>query len=81
MPIFPVNEVRYVTESSTYNEEMCDDERHVLNLLNNGILEYEILRAEQMNDEDLQKNIEFKKAGDIRNWSDISNLSSIFKYY
>lgn len=60
---------------------MCDDERHVLNLLTNGILEYEIIRAEQMNDEDLKKNIEFKKAGDIRNWSDISNLSSIFKYY
>ena len=50
---------------------MCDDERHVLNLLNNGILEYEIIRAEQMNDEDLKKNIEYKKAGDMRNWSDI----------
>jgi len=60
---------------------MCDDERHVLNLLNNGILDSETLRAEQMNDEDLKKIIEFMEAGDSPDWSDISNMSTIFKFY
>ena len=81
MPICSVDEAENVTELSTDNEEMCNDDRHVYNLLNNGILDVDILRTEQMKDEDLKRIIEFKEAGDRPEWSEISNLSTTFKYY
>ena len=75
------NELDTVDESVTHNEEVCDEERHVLDLLNNGILSVEILRTEQLKDPDLQKIIDFKEAGERPEWSAISHLSTTFKYY